>query len=53
MEYTTKKSSDRSILLCVLRTELLCVFGDFYVSGTQDAVTKSLNDARFFFLGPS
>ena len=42
----TKKSSNRSIILCVQRDachELFCVFRDFYVSGTQDTeVTKLL-----------
>ena len=63
--YTTKKSSNPLIILCVLwdtSHELFCVFvGDFYISGTQAAeVTKSLHsiDTRdccipggsFFFL---
>ena len=43
--YSTKKSSNRSIVLCVLQDafhELICVFGDSYVFGTQDVeVTKS------------
>ena len=33
-------SSDRSIDLCVLRDscrQLFCAFGNFYMSGTQDA----------------
>ena len=46
--YSKKNSLDQSIDLCVsvLRDachKLFCVFGNFYVSGTQDAeVTKSL-----------
>ena len=43
--YSTIKSSNRSIVLCVLQCtfhELFCVFGVFYASGMQDAVTKSL-----------
>ena len=44
--YSTKKSSNRSITLCILRDachELFCIFRDFYASGTQDTeVTKSL-----------
>ena len=66
--YTTKKSSNPLIILCVLwdaSHELFCVFvGDFYISGTQAAeVTKSLHliDTRdccipggsFFFLKAS
>ena len=44
---SSETSSDRSIIyVCVLQDayhKLFCVFGDFYVSETQDAeVTKSL-----------
>ena len=50
--YYSKKSSNRSIVLCVLRDachELFCVFGDFYASVTRDAeVTKSLQLRRFW-----
>ena len=45
--YSTRRSSNRSIILCILRDachELFCIFGDFYALGTQDReVTKSLN----------
>ena len=37
--YSTKKSSNRSIILCLLQDichELFCVFGDFYAPGMQD-----------------
>ena len=44
--YSTKRSSNQSIVLCILWDtchKLFCVFGDFYASVTQDAeVTKSL-----------
>ena len=44
--YSTKKSSNKLIVLCILWDachELVCVFGDFYASGMQDTeVTKSL-----------
>ena len=44
--YSTKKFSNRLIVLCVLQDafhELFCVFRDSYVSGTQHVeVTKLL-----------
>ena len=44
--YSTKRSSNQSIVLCILGDvchKLLCIFRDFYASGTQEAeVTKSL-----------
>ena len=50
--YSTKKSSNRSIVPYVLRDachELFCVFGDFSASRTQDAeVTKSLHWRKKF-----
>ena len=53
--YSTKKSSNSSIVLCVLRDachELFCVFGYFHASGTEDAeVTKSLKLSAQRFLG--
>ena len=52
--YSTKKSSNSSIVLCVLRDayhELFCIFGDFHASETQDVeVTKSLNLSAQRFL---
>lgn len=45
--YSTRKSSNRSTILCMLWDachELFCIFGDLYASGMQDAgVTKSVD----------
>ena len=44
--YSTTKSSNQSIVHCILRDachELFCMFGGFYASGMHDAeITKSL-----------
>ena len=53
--YSTNKSSNSSIILCVLRDayhELFCVFLDFHASGTQGTeVAKSVNLSAQRFLG--
>ena len=53
--YSTKKSSNSSIVLGVLRDachELFCVFGYFYASGTQGTeVAKSVNLSAQRFQG--
>ena len=54
-EYSIIKSSNSSIVLCVLRDayhELFCVFGDFHASRTQGTeAAKSVNLSAQRFLG--